>query len=64
MIDWGAYIGFTTLDAASHGIGPDDRAAFPRQHLLRPKSLPRIASPQYGFVGAVAFSEEPLPPEA
>jgi FkbM family methyltransferase len=42
-------------------IGPADRLDFFRQYLLRPKPLPRIASPQYGFVDAVAFSDEELP---
>jgi FkbM family methyltransferase len=45
-------------------IGPEERPAFLRHYLLQPKTLPRIASPQYGFVGAVAFSDEPLPPGA
>lgn len=42
-------------------IGPADRIAFLRQYLLQPKALPGIASPQYGFVDAVAFSDEELP---
>lgn len=42
-------------------VGTEDRAAFLRQYLLQPKALPRIASPQYGFVDAVAFSDQPLP---
>jgi hypothetical protein len=29
--------------------------------LLQPKPLPRIATPQYGFVDAVGFSDVPLP---
>lgn len=45
-------------------IGPDERQAFLRHYFLQPKTLPRIASPQYGFVDAVAFSDEPLPPGA
>ena len=45
-------------------IGPDDRAAFLRRYLLQPKAVSRVASPQYGFVDAVAFSDEPLPPNA
>jgi FkbM family methyltransferase len=42
-------------------VGPADRTAFLRQYLLQPKSVPRIASPQYGFVDAVAFSDDALP---
>ena len=42
-------------------ISPADRPAFLRQYLLQPKPVPRIASPQYGFVDAVAFSDEALP---
>ena len=42
-------------------IGPADRFGFLRQYLLQPKAVPRIASPQYGFVDAVAFSDEELP---
>jgi FkbM family methyltransferase len=42
-------------------LGPADRAAFLRQYLLQPKPVPRIASPQYGFIDAVAFSDEALP---
>jgi FkbM family methyltransferase len=45
-------------------ISPADRLGFLRQYLLQPKPLPGIASPQYGFVDAVAFSDEPLPPGA
>lgn len=44
--------------------GPDDRMDFLRRYLLQPKAVPRIASPQYGFVDAVAFSEEMLPANA
>jgi FkbM family methyltransferase len=41
-------------------IGPADRVGFLRQYLLQPKPVPRIASLQYGFVDAVAFSDEAL----
>ena len=52
------------LDGGWCSIGPDDRAAFLRRYLLQPKVVPRVASSQYGFVDAVAFSDEPLPPNA
>jgi FkbM family methyltransferase len=42
-------------------IGPAERPDFLRQYLLVAKPVPRIASPQYGFVHAVAFSDEVLP---
>jgi FkbM family methyltransferase len=42
-------------------IGPADRLSFLRQYLLQPKVVPRIATAQYGFVDAVAFSDEELP---
>jgi FkbM family methyltransferase len=42
-------------------IGPVERMDFLRQYMLSAKPVPRIASPQYGFVHAVAFSDEPLP---
>jgi FkbM family methyltransferase len=42
-------------------IGSADRVAFLQRYLLQPKPVPRIASPQYGFVDAVAFSDEALP---
>jgi FkbM family methyltransferase len=42
-------------------VGPEDRMGFLRQYLLQPKPVPRIASPQFGFVDAVAFSDQPLP---
>lgn len=45
-------------------IGALERMDCLRHYLLRPKPVPRIASPQYGFVDAVAFSESPLPLEA
>ncbi|MBN8901788.1 MAG: hypothetical protein BGO51_27365 [Rhodospirillales bacterium 69-11] len=45
-------------------IGSVERMDFLRHYLLRPKKVARIASPQYGFVDAVAFSEVPLPANA
>lgn len=42
-------------------IGTGDRPEFLRHYLLQPKPVPRIRSPQYGFIDAVAFSEHPLP---
>jgi len=42
-------------------VGPDERMGFLRQYLLQPKPVPRIASPQFGFVEAVAFSDQSLP---
>lgn len=45
-------------------IGGLERMDFLRHYLLRPKPVPRIASPQYGFIDAVAFSESRLPPDA
>jgi FkbM family methyltransferase len=52
-----------------HDTGPagwqridlQDRSMFLRRYLLQPKPLPRIATPQYGFVDAVGFSDVPLP---
>jgi len=44
-----------TLDAG-------DRPEFLRHYLLRAKPVARIRSPQYGFIDAMAFSEQPLPP--
>lgn len=45
-------------------IEREERFAFLQRYLLQPKSMSGIASPQYGFVDAVAFSDEPLPPGA
>jgi FkbM family methyltransferase len=42
-------------------IDSGDRMDFLRQYLLRAKQVPRIRTPQYGFIDAVAFSEQPLP---
>lgn len=45
-------------------IAPADRMDFLRHYLLQPKPVARIGSPQYGFVDAVAFSDEALPSDA
>lgn len=45
-------------------IGPAERMDFLRQYLLSAKPVPRVATPQYGFVHAIAFSEDALPAEA
>lgn len=45
-------------------IGDAERMDFLRQYLLAAKPVARIATPQYGFVHAVAFSEALLPPGA
>ena len=42
-------------------IAANDRLDFLRQYLLRPKPIPRVATPQYGFIDAVGFSDQPLP---
>jgi FkbM family methyltransferase len=47
-------------DGAWHSFGPAERMDFLRQYLLRAKPLPRIATPQYGFVDAIAFSDAPI----
>jgi hypothetical protein len=46
--------GWTTISLA-------ERMDFLRQYLLAAKSVARVATPQYGFVHAVAFSERALP---
>jgi FkbM family methyltransferase len=51
-------------DAGWCTIGPADRMDFLRQYLLSAKPVPRIATPQYGFVHAVAFSDAALPLDA
>ena len=38
-----------------------ERMIFLREYLLRRKAVPRIGTPQYGFVGAVGFSDVRLP---
>jgi FkbM family methyltransferase len=45
-------------------IGPAERMDFLRQYLLTAKPVPRVATPQYGFVHAIAFSDDPLPRNA
>ena len=45
-------------------IGPAERMDFLRHYLLTAKPVQRIASPQYGFVQAIAFSDEALPGRA
>ena len=49
----------------SHGawdtIGAGERMDFLRHYLMRAKPLPRIRTPQYGFVDAIGFSDQPLP---
>ncbi|MGD0434518.1 MAG: FkbM family methyltransferase [Acetobacteraceae bacterium] len=45
-------------------VEADDRLEFLRHYLLRAKPVPRIRTPQYGFVDAVAFSVLPLPRSA
>lgn len=45
-------------------IGPSERMDFLRRYLLSAKPVPRIATPQYGFVHAIAFSDEQLPSDA
>nr|WP_294504733.1 FkbM family methyltransferase [uncultured Rhodopila sp.] len=42
-------------------IGESDRMMFLRQYLLRPKTIGRIASQQYGFIDAVGFADAALP---
>ena len=42
-------------------IGAEDRMDFLRHYLLRAKPVPRIHTPQYGFVDALTFSDAPLP---
>jgi FkbM family methyltransferase len=53
------------LHVFSHGtwetVEADDRLEFLRHYLLRAKPVPRIRSPQYGFIDAMAFSTRRLP---
>ncbi len=42
-------------------IDKSDRMALLSQYLLKPKPVPRIATPQYGFTDALALSEVALP---
>ena len=56
------------LHVFSHGVWEtveaDDRLEFLRHYLLRAKHVPRVHTPQYGFIDAVAFSAQPLPGSA
>jgi FkbM family methyltransferase len=58
------YVHAFSNDEGWSTIEPEDRMDFLRHYLLTPKPVPRIATPQYGFVGALAFSDDPLPAEA
>jgi FkbM family methyltransferase len=53
------------LHVFSHGvwetIAPDDRLAFLRHYLMLAKPVARIGTPQFGFIEAVAFSDQPIP---
>ncbi len=51
-------------DGAWCTIGPAERMDFLRQYLLSAKPVPRIATAQYGFVHAIAFSDDMLPRHA
>ena len=46
--------GWLSIEAA-------DRMDFLRQYLLQRKPVPRVATPQYGFIDAVGFSDRPMP---
>lgn len=52
------------VDGAWCTIGPAERMDFLRQYLLSAKPVPRVATPQYGFVHAIAFSDDMLPRNA
>lgn len=56
------------LHVFSHGawetVPADDRLEFLRHYLLRAKHVPRVRTPQYGFIDGVAFSDLPLPEAA
>jgi FkbM family methyltransferase len=43
-----------------HSIEAADRMIFLREYLLKPKPVPRIATPQYGFIEAVGFADVAL----
>lgn len=55
------YVHVFSEDEGWSTIEPEDRMDFLRHYLLKPKTVPRIATAQYGFVGALGFSEDPLP---
>jgi FkbM family methyltransferase len=63
-----ALASYRFLHVFSHGVWEtveaDDRLEFLRHYLLRVKHVPRIHTPQYGFIDAVAFSAQPLPGSA
>jgi FkbM family methyltransferase len=42
-------------------VGSEERMGFLERYLMQPKAVPGIASPQYGFVGAVVFADALLP---
>ena len=42
-------------------VSVGERLDFLRHHLMRAKPVPRICTPQYGFVDAVGFSDQALP---
>jgi FkbM family methyltransferase len=44
-----------------HCVGRSDRMMFFRHYLLRPKPVPRIATPQFGFIDAIGFADAALP---
>jgi FkbM family methyltransferase len=44
-----------------HIIERSDRMIFLREYLLRAKPVPRIMTPQYGFIDAIGFSDVALP---
>jgi hypothetical protein len=51
-------------DGAWCTIGPAERMDFLRQYLLAAKPVARVATAQYGFVHAIAFSDDLLPHHA
>ncbi len=51
-------------DGAWCTIGAAERMDFLRHYLLSAKPVPRVATPQYGFVHDIAFSDEMLPGDA
>ncbi len=54
-------VAVTGADVLWRIVGPEQRMAFLQNHLLAPKPVPRIATPQHGFVDVVGFSPVPLP---
>jgi len=49
------------VQGAWYCIEPSERMVFLREYLLRAKPVARIATPQYGFIDAVGFSDAMLP---